>query len=212
MAKLGNDMATVTNAVSVIMESMHAVVDGLGSGQEETAALATEQKELKDTLLQFINNSSNNNNPTPDTLQTLTSTVNALHNDITELKSRPTPSPPQPTNHSNLETLLQAQNTRIDRLIREVASLKEQQQQTHASHAPQQQPQHQNAEPQTLRQAMAAAERDLEHHLATVQAFYHRRPGGQGAGVSRAVTERTAELMNLLTEGMRAAREGQAGG
>ncbi|KAK4040132.1 hypothetical protein C8A01DRAFT_15968 [Parachaetomium inaequale] len=217
MARLGNEMATVTNAVTAIMESMHDVVDGLSSGQEETSTLATEQKELKTTLLQFIHNSSNNHPNNADTLQTLANTVNALRNDIAELKSRPT----QPAaaaaaaaaadqQQHNLETLLHAQNTRIDRLIREVASLQEQQQTvTHApQHQPHAQPQHPQ-QPQTLRQAMAAAERDLKHHLATVQAFYHHSAGG--AGVSRAVTERTADLMNLLTEGMRAARDGQAG-
>ncbi|KAH6847576.1 hypothetical protein B0I37DRAFT_375388 [Chaetomium sp. MPI-CAGE-AT-0009] len=205
MIELKKEMATATGAISTMMESMHYIVDNLSSVQEELSGLSTEQQTLKSALSQLTN-------PNLDTLltplQTLTTAVNALQNDVSHLKTNPPP-PTTTTTHPettrNLEALLQAQTTRLDKLTHQLATIQQVQQQTHHHHSA-------GTQPQTLRQAMAAAERDLQLHLGRVQAFYHRGSGGGGGGsAGRAATERTADLLAVLADGVRAAQAGQAG-
>ncbi|KAK3292897.1 uncharacterized protein B0H64DRAFT_418812 [Chaetomium fimeti] len=192
MIELKKEMATATGAISTMMESMHYIVDNLGSMQEEISGFSTEQQNLQAALT-------------------------ALQTDVSHLKTNPpTPSTTttctQPETTRNLEALIQAQTTRLDKLTHQIATLQHHQQTTSQTGTTQ---------PQTLRQAMAAAERDLQLHLGRVQAFYHRGSsmgggaGGGGAaggvGSSRAATERTADLLALLADGVRAAQAGQAG-
>lgn len=203
---LKKDMATATNAIATMMESMHDIVDSLNSLQDEISALSVQHKDLSTTLRQPSNgNSSNNQNLDSllQPLQTLTKAVATLQTEVSSLKDR-TPSPtPTPNNHA-LETLLHAQNARMDKLFRELASMQASLP-SQAGAGAQQHQQQQPPPPQTLRQAMAAAERDLRHHLAAVQTFYHR------GGASRAVTEQTADLLAMLSEGVRAAQAGMHG-
>ncbi|KAL2174837.1 uncharacterized protein P884DRAFT_207614 [Thermothelomyces heterothallicus CBS 202.75] len=212
MVALKKEMATATNAVSTIMESMHDIVDNLQSLQGEISALVAEQKDLKTTLPQSISSSTDGTkNPSFDLnailqpLQNLDNTVNALRAEVSELKrnqaalSAPT-SQTTGNDAKQLETLLQSHTARLDKLSQQMAALQQAQQQQAQRHSPQPQ-----GQPQNLRQAMAAAERDLKHHLATVQTLYHR--GGAG----RAVTDRTADLLVTLSEAVRAAQAGQAG-
>ncbi|SPQ24556.1 8dea7b2b-5de9-436f-b87e-148033f3ac2f [Thermothielavioides terrestris] len=235
---LKKDMATVTNVISTMMESMHDIVDSLNSLQDEVSGLATQQKELVAAAPSAGSNNQQQQAASPnlDTvlqpLQALAGTVNLLRDDVSALKNQvqattsATPSAPPPEDSTVLKTLLQEQTSRIDTLVSQMSALqsqitrqqeqqqqqRQQQQQTTTPTGPpqQQQPQPQpQPQPQTLRQAMAAAERDLKAHLAAVQRFYHQLASGRGgAGASRAATERTAEFLALLTEGVRVAGAG----
>jgi chromosome segregation ATPase len=221
-----------------MMESMHDIVDSLNSLQDEVSGLATQQKELVAAAPSAGSNNQQQQAASPnlDTvlqpLQALAGTVNLLRDDVSALKNQvqattsATPSAPPPEDSTVLKTLLQEQTSRIDTLVSQMSALqsqitrqqeqqqqqRQQQQQTTTPTGPpqQQQPQPQpQPQPQTLRQAMAAAERDLKAHLAAVQRFYHQLASGRGgAGASRAATERTAEFLALLTEGVRVAGAG----
>ena len=197
---LKRDMATVTNVVGTMMESMHAIVDSLNSLQDEVVALSSEPKTPSAQPQPTIPDLSTVLSP----LQTLTTTVNTLRAEVSQLKAQPpatdsTNNITTTTDTTALQTLLHAQTTRIDKLSHQLSQLQATQAQIlRRSHSPTtgaatsgvgQQP---HAQPQTLRQAMAAAERDMRHHLATVQHLYHR-PGG--AEVSRALTEKTADFL-----------------
>ncbi|KAH6623247.1 hypothetical protein F5144DRAFT_595456 [Chaetomium tenue] len=226
MVELKKEMATATGAISTMMESMHYIVDNLSSVQEEISGFATEQQTLKAALPQLSNGTTTTTTPNLDALltplQTLITAVNTLQQDVTHLKSHPpTPPPAQPqpdtTTTRHLEALLKAQTARLDKLSHQLATIQHHQQRETTPHQPQG-----TQQPQTLRQAMAAAERDLQHHLNKVQAFYHRSSsvgsGGGGSisssgagGSSRAAVERTADLLAVLADGVRAAQAGQAG-
>src|SRR5206468_9610169 len=111
-------------------------------------------------------------------------------------------------NTAHLEALLHSQTARLNKLGQQMDALQQQSQQ--ARHSPQPllsyQQQQTAAQPHTLRQAMAAAERDLKQHLATVQEFYHRvGVVGGGGAVGRAVTEHTADLLARMQEAVKAA-------
>ncbi|KAG7294020.1 hypothetical protein NEMBOFW57_004081 [Staphylotrichum longicolle] len=221
---LKKDMATVTNVVGTMMESMHAIVDSLNSLQDEVAAFSTEPKNPPTQPEHAAPDLSTVLSP----LETLTATVNTLRTEVSQLRAQPPTTPAiGPTNNgvtttdtTALQTLLHAQTARIDKLSHQLTQLQTTQTQIlRRSNSPstaaagaaagglQQQPQQQQQpQPQTLRQAMAAAERDLRHHLAAVQHLYHR-PGG--AEVSRAVTEKTADFLAVLEMGVRAAQAGQ---
>ncbi|KAK4246588.1 hypothetical protein C7999DRAFT_42009 [Corynascus novoguineensis] len=224
MVALKKEMATATNAVSTIMESMHDIVDNLQAMQGEIATLSTEQRDLK-TNISELTTSSNDGTKDPkfdlkfdlntilQPLQELNSKVDSLRTEVSELKkAQPTPSTdpssqPNGNDTKQLEALLQSQAARLDKLSQQMATLQQAQQQPSPQPPLSGQPQQQQ-QPQSLRQAMAAAERDIRQHLATVQTFYHR-DGGTGA--NRAVTERTADLLATLSEAARAAQAGQVG-
>jgi ABC-type transporter Mla subunit MlaD len=209
MQGLQTSMATATNAISTIMESMHHVVDGLHSTQDEVAGLSTQTKDLATTVAQFTGDTTQKLDAVLQALQTATTTIDALRKEVSDLKTQtppPAPAPAQPDNqvtnnttttHLEIEKMIQAQNARMEKFFRDVqASLQAQAQQQ--SSVPQQQQQ----APQTLRQALAVAERDLKRHMGTVETFYHR------GGVSRAVTERTADFLAALEQSVRAAQAG----
>ena len=179
---LQTDMATVTNVISTMMESMHQIVDSLNSLQDEVSALTTQQK----TLLPP--------NPTP----TDTNLEAALHQSLTTLLPTPLPTylPIHPPDLTSLESRLDKLTTLLTRSP--PRSLTPQQQQAQQVHL----------QPQTLRQAMTLAERDLKHHLATVQHFYH---ANGSAGMSRQVTERTADFLGVLEEGVKVCQAGNNG-
>ncbi|KAK3305624.1 uncharacterized protein B0T15DRAFT_396313 [Chaetomium strumarium] len=204
---LKKDVATVTNAVGTMMESLHDIVDSLNSLQDEVSGLATQQNELTTTVSQGQSVKLNIEDLLRP-IQTLSDTVNVLRGEISDLKEQTTaattiaPSPAASVNHlqttTNLERLFHEQNARIDTLTRQVAGMQAQM----ASMPRQQQA---TGQPQTLRQAMAAAEQDLRHHLNAVQRFYHSLDGTRG-GASRAITERTADFLALLTDGLEVAK------
>ncbi|KAK3896648.1 hypothetical protein C8A05DRAFT_20423 [Staphylotrichum tortipilum] len=207
MAGLKRDMGSATNAIGTMMESMHDIVDSLNSLQDEVSALATQQKEhLSSTAPPPAQPTPANLDALLAPLDTLTTTVTTLRADLATLKATTTPPTPSPSNPT-LESLLQAQSARMDKLAHQLANVQASQAQLLAR--PQGSSQ---GQPQTLRQAMAAAERDLRHHLGTVQQFYHHTAAGGGVGASRAVTERTADLLATLSEGVRVAQAGAGGG
>ncbi|KAL2163318.1 hypothetical protein VTH06DRAFT_5375 [Thermothelomyces fergusii] len=220
MVALKKEMSTATNAVSTMMESMHEIVDNLQLLQKEILVLAAEQKDLKTTLPQSAGNGNDGTkNPSFDLdailqpLLNLDDKVNALRDEVSELKKRQAassaPAASQSTGNDTkqLETLLKSHTARLDKLSQQMAALQQAQQQQQQQQ--QAQSQHRSplsqGQPQNLRQAMAAAERDLKHHLATVQAFYHR------GGASRAVTDHAADLLVTLSDAVRAAQAGQSG-
>ncbi|KAK4148971.1 hypothetical protein C8A00DRAFT_19283 [Chaetomidium leptoderma] len=212
MGGLKKDMASATNAIGTMMESMHDIVDSLNSLQDETSGLCTQQKDLTSNLAQQQPQTQTLDTILPH-LQTLTTTVNRLLTEVSDLKKATHQQPPSPPPQQQqqqeaadrpLETLLHAQNTRIDKLFREIAGMRMGMTSSPGQPQPPQQ-QQQQQQPQTLRQAIAAAERDLKYHLGTVQELYHR------GGASQAVTERTADLLAMLSEGLRAAQAGQGG-
>ncbi|KAL2024887.1 hypothetical protein VTK56DRAFT_3586 [Thermocarpiscus australiensis] len=192
---LQKDLNTVTNAVTTMMDSMHYIVDNLSSLRDEISGLSKQQGELAtalpqadklDTLLRPI--------------QTMADSVKVLGDEVSELKKQASGQQPAvalSAEHSNAELkgLLQEQNSRIDGLAREMASM----QTRMVSSLPKQ-------SPQTLRQAMAAAERDLKHHLAAVQSFYYQL---DGRGANRSVTERTADFLATLQQSVHSAQVGQ---
>lgn len=221
MVSLKKEMATATNAVSTIMESMHDIVDNLQTMQGEIAALSTEQRDLKTNISELTSSSSDSTkdpkfdlNTILQPLQDINSKVDSLRTEVSELKkaqsnpSTDASSQPNGNDTKQLEALLQSQATRLDKLSQQMAALQQAQQQPSPQSPLSGQPQQQQQQPQSLRQAMAAAERDIRQHLATVQTFYHR-DGGTGA--NRAVTERTADLLATLSEAARAAQAGQVG-
>jgi archaellum component FlaC len=195
---LQSSMDSATNAISTMMDSMHHVVDGLHSTQDEVAGLTTQTKDLTTTVSQFMSDTTQKLDTVLQALQTATTTIDNLRNEVSELKTQTSPSgPPQSDsaskNHPEIETMIQEQNTRMEKFFRDVQAQL-------LSNLPQQQQQ----QPQTLRQAMAAAERDLRRHKGMIENFYHR----SGGSVSRAVTERTADFLAVLEEGVRAAQAG----
>ncbi|KAK4121961.1 hypothetical protein N657DRAFT_647471 [Parathielavia appendiculata] len=194
MGELKSSMASATNAIEVMMESMHHTVDNLNSCKDEVSGLSTQQQELAATVLQLNKDTNIKLDTILQSMQTLASTIDTLRNEVSQLKDQAPPATgtqAESTNTSQLRTLFQEQNTRMENFFREVqASLQAQVKPS--------QPQ-----PQTLRQAMAAAERDLARHMGTIETFYHR------GGVSRAVTEQTADVLAALSEGLRAAKAGQ---
>jgi chromosome segregation ATPase len=202
---LRKDVATVTNAVATMMESLHDIVDSLNSLQEEVSGFATQQNELTSTVSQSGSLKLDN---LLRPVQTLSDTVNVIRGEISGLKKQTSaaatfvPSDIAPVTHpqttTNLERLVQEQNARIDTLTRHVAGMQTQM----ASISRQQQA---TGQPQTLRQAMAAAEQDLRHHLNAVQRFYHSLNGTRRVA-SRATTERTADFLALLTDGLEVAK------
>jgi uncharacterized phage infection (PIP) family protein YhgE len=217
-----NDLATsVLASLSSLSADYKDLTDGL-------SVLAKQQSDLADIVAQLSSKNNSGGNLNIDTLlqplQTLTKTVATLQAEIADLKNNQTPAPaPTATNNTNnLETLLHAQNTRIDKLFQELTSLRESQAKpapaptpapaTATAPAPKPQPQvqqpqpQQSQRPQTLRQAMALAEQDFKQHLKTIQDLYYR------GGASRAVTESTADLMTMLEDGVRVAQAGQGSG
>ncbi|KAL2151180.1 hypothetical protein VTH82DRAFT_6278 [Thermothelomyces myriococcoides] len=215
MATLKKEMGTTTNAVSTMMESMHDVVDHLHSLQGEISVLATEQKRLIEALSHCtgtINESTKNSSFNLDAilrpLQKLESMVNGLWDEVSELQKRQaTASSSSPAGQitgndsKQIETILQSHTTRLDKLSQQMAALQQaqqqQQQQQHSSSRPQ---------PQSLRQAIVAAEGDLRHHLATVEAFYNR------GGASRGLTDIAADLLVRLNDAVKVARAGHGRG
>ncbi|KAL1843979.1 hypothetical protein VTJ49DRAFT_6383 [Mycothermus thermophilus] len=257
--ELKGNMRTATNAVTTMMESMHDIVDGMNSIQEEVACLADQQKLLATAitesteqqkqlaaamsestaklttaiadngeinlspmlkLIEVLTNSVNSlkeevaelkkgPQQQPPALEALTNSVNSLKEEMAELKKaqQPQPAPvPQPTSiPPSIESHLQAQNAKMDKLFREMAAMRQEQQRLAAVNASTATPQSdvptvQQPQPQNLRQAMAAAEQDLRRHLGTLQALYYR------GGANRALTEKTADFLALLGDGVKAAQ------
>ncbi|KAL2132675.1 hypothetical protein VTI74DRAFT_3514 [Chaetomium olivicolor] len=210
MEGMKKDMATVVNATSTMMESMHEIVDSLNSLQDEVSGLTSQQKQL--TALPGLDNLKFDPATTfLQPMQSLAESVQLLREEVSALKQYPLPSP-SPT-APTLESLLKSQTSRLDTLAQQLSALQSQvsslasvaTSSSLASRQGSQQP-----TPQTLRQAMAAAERDLKLHLGTIQGFYHRMDGSRG-GPSRAVAERTAELLAVLEDGVRSAGAGMMG-
>ncbi|KAK4102399.1 hypothetical protein N658DRAFT_423626 [Parathielavia hyrcaniae] len=205
VGELNNSMASATNAMEVMMESMHDTVDGLTSCRAEVSSVSAQQKELAATLSRFNTDSNLKLGTILQLVQTLASTVDTLRDEVSQLKNHHQAPPAagaqaaaESTSTSHLETLVKEQNIRMERFFREVqAGMQAQAHAVAQSHNPLQ------SQPQSLRQAMAAAERDLQRHMGTIETFYHR------GGVSRAVTEQTADVLAALSEGLRAAKAGQ---
>jgi chromosome segregation ATPase len=194
-----------------MMDSMHAVVDGLSSLQEEIACLNDQQK----SLAANVEASCGNIDLTPilKPIETLTSSLDSFKTELAEVKKTQAEildkiqqqAPPTPATNSTaqIETLIQAQNATMDKLLKEMAALRKEQQQQRTATPQSATPFLQHPQPQNIRQALAFAEQDLRRHLTTLQALYHR------GGVSRALTERTAEFMALLGSSVKAAQAGR---
>ncbi|KAL2255477.1 hypothetical protein VTK26DRAFT_3271 [Humicola hyalothermophila] len=199
---LKKDIATVTNVISTMMDSMHAIVDNLNLLQDDISGLSQQQRQLTAALPPQADKAETLLQP----IQSIAESVKSLTQEVLAIKAQTAAQQqvlervlqqPQQAN-PNLERILQEQTSRIDQLAREMASMQTQM----MTSQPRQQP-------QTLRQAMDAAERDLSHHLATIQRFYHQLDGTRG--VNRVVTERTADCLALMQHTAQAARMWQQG-
>jgi hypothetical protein len=211
VTELKANMKTATNAITTMMDSMHDVVDGLSSLQEEIACLNDQQK----SLAANVEASCGNIDLTPilKPIETLTSSLDSFKTELAEVKKTQAEildkiqqqAPPTPATNSTaqIETLIQAQNATMDKLLKEMAALRKEQQQQRTATPQSATPFLQHPQPQNIRQALAFAEQDLRRHLTTLQALYHR------GGVSRALTERTAEFMALLGSSVKAAQAGR---
>ncbi|KAK4132727.1 hypothetical protein BT67DRAFT_435439 [Trichocladium antarcticum] len=198
MDGLKQDMATATNVIGSMMDSMHAIADNLNMLQGDIAGLSAQQKELTAAILSESHSSNIDTLLQP--IQTIASSVSSLTKEVAELKKQTlerqaagAPSAAEP--NSKLEELVQEQTSRLDKLAREMAGMQAQM----TSSLPRQ-------APQNLRQAVAAAERDLTYHLTTVEDFY-RRLGARGG--SRTAIEQTADLLTALQQGVHSAQIGQ---
>lgn len=198
MGGLKQDMATVTNVIGSMMDSMHAIADNLNMLQGDIAGLSAQQKELTAAILS--ESQSSNSDTLLQPIQTIASSVSSLTKEVAELKKQTleqraagAPSAAEP--NAKLEELVQEQTSRLDKLAREMAGMQAQM----TSSLPRQ-------APQNLRQAVAAAERDLTYHLTTVEDFY-RRLGARGG--SRTAIEQTADLLTALQQGVHSAQIGQ---
>ncbi|KXX81059.1 hypothetical protein MMYC01_202780 [Madurella mycetomatis] len=194
--ELKKDMDSATNAIGTMMESMHDIVDGFTLLQESVSALSRQQSEIAtalpptgklDALLHPI--------------QAVADSVRLLREEVSELKKQAAGQhaalPSLTTQHNTeIKSLLQGQNSRIDKLVRDMANMQTQM----SSPLPRQ-------APQNLRQALATVEREIKVHLDIVQGFYHKLDGSHGA--SRMVTEQTADLLAMLQQSVHIAQMGQ---
>ncbi|KAK4182019.1 hypothetical protein QBC35DRAFT_445821 [Podospora australis] len=187
------DMATVVNIVGTIKESMHSFMDRFHRVENEVSGLKQTQNDMKTSISQQSGSA--------QSLSSVVETLQRLGEQLTQVQQRykPPVDTGGPTNDSeDLRALLKDQGNRVDRLAQEMGSgmaeLRRLQQQTQSiTRGP---------PAQSLQQALAAAERDLQLHTATISHFYHQLD----SRVGRAVTERTAEFLALLDESLRAAR------
>jgi hypothetical protein len=164
--------------MEVMMESMHTVADSLNAikdAQQDGPKISPDGLAL--SILKPI--------------QSLSESFNHLRQEVAGLKNTPPPVIAQPNNLNELRELRELvleQNSRIGKLSSDVKQV-----------------QHKigsDPTPQSLRQALAAAEHDMRHHLHTVQAFYH------SSTISRATKEKTADLIIALEQGLKSAQGG----
>lgn len=197
---LKKDMESATDAIRTMMETMHDNVDRLTMVQEEVSTLSKQQRELATALPH-----SSKLDAVLGAIQPLADKIERLTEGVSELKKQaagqqPASGPPTAPCDSEITNLLREQNARIDRLVRDVASMQAHVSSSSPASLPRQ-------APQNLRQALAAAEREIKHHADVVQGFYYKLDGSHG--VSRAVTERVADLLATLQHGVRMAQMGQ---
>ncbi|KAK4445552.1 hypothetical protein QBC34DRAFT_163110 [Podospora aff. communis PSN243] len=183
------EVQSMRAVMEVMMESMHTVADNLNAIKDDIAGLRIQQGGSKQGI-------------PPDTLPSilqpihlLSDSLSQLRQEIAVLKSQiPPPAPPvaaQP-NHElkELRELVLEQTNRLGKLSSDVKQV-----------------QHKlgsDPAPQSLRQAMAAAEHDMRHHLHTVQTYYH----ATGTNINRATRDKTADLIIALEQGLKCAQGG----
>ncbi|KAK0611781.1 hypothetical protein B0T14DRAFT_571647 [Immersiella caudata] len=173
-----DDIESMRAIMEVMMESMHTVADNLNAIKD---AQQDGPKISPDGLLSLL-----------QPIQSLSESFNHLSQEVAGLKNQPPPVIAQPNNLNELRELRELvleQNSRIGKLSSDVKQV-----------------QHKigsDPTPQSLRQALAAAEHDMRHHLHTVQAFYH-----SSTTTSRATKEKTADLIIHLEQGLKSAQGG----
>jgi len=193
VSDLKDEMQGMKAVMEVMMESMHAVADNLNTIKDDIASLRTQPDGLK-------------SDPFPESLtsiiqpiQSLSENFNRLREDFTNLKTQvQKPAPPVAAKpDKEVRELLLEQSSRISRLASEMTRVQSQLGSPAGS----------SAAPQSLRQALAAAEHDMRHHMHTVQTFYNRN----GAITNRTAAEKTADLLIALENGLKCAQNSLQG-
>ena len=201
--QISSQADAVTNAVATMMESMHDIVDGLSSLQDEVSSLQTWKK---DQPAQAATDTAKLETLLVQPLSAISESIKSLQSQVSELKEnrvKQEPRTPPPLfNGAEIKALIQQQSSQITALSRDMANvqqrLSQQHQQQQASNS-----RHGTPAPQSLQQAILNAERDLSRHYSTVSDFYHRLDISKS---SRATTERTAEFLAILQHSVDSAR------
>lgn len=191
---LKKDMASVVTVVGTMMESMHSFVDSLHRIEDEVSGLNKSNNEMKTAFSQEA--------ATTQPISAVLENIKLLGEQLGQMRQEQHHQRAKADAGSDAEevrALLKDQGNRIDRLARELASemadMRRLQLQTLSlARGP---------PPQSLPQAIAAAERDLQHHTSTISQFYHKLDSNR---VGRAATERTAEFLALLDNSLRTAK------
>ncbi|KAK0649018.1 hypothetical protein B0T16DRAFT_456471 [Cercophora newfieldiana] len=183
--------------MEVMMDSMHAVADNLNAIKDDIVGLKA-QKDGPESDVAPGDLSS-----ILQPIQALSENFNLLKKEVTNLKNTPPPPPPQVVPQSadelrELKDLVLEQNSRISSLSSEVTRMQYQLGPPTGS-----------AAPKSLRQALAAAEHDMRHHLHTVQTYYHQHTSGKN--INRVSAESTADLIYALQQGLKSAQGGLQG-
>jgi DNA repair exonuclease SbcCD ATPase subunit len=179
--------------MEVMMDSMHEVADNLNAIKDDITGLRTQQNVPKQDI------SADNLSSILHAIQSLSKNFSRLRQEVTNLKNQaPPPAPPVVAKPDNeLRELVLEQSSRISKLASEMTRMQSQLG-APASSA---------SAPQSLRQALAAAEHDIRQHLHTVQTFYHR----SGKNINRQSAEKTADLIIALEQGLHCAQGGLQG-
>ncbi|KAK3385417.1 hypothetical protein B0H63DRAFT_182628 [Podospora didyma] len=183
-----SEMSSVTKDMKTIMDSMHFIADAMQSLREDLLGLATHQQNGTTPTRDEPRNTDTLLNP----IQKIADTINELRIEVSQLKKQqqaqqhiPTPPPLGPGIEAQVMSLLREQSQRMERMSDEMVRM-------HARIAT---PVVLKSEPQNLQQAMAAAERDLKHHVDIIGEFYHQLDNN---GATQAVTEKTADFILSL--------------
>jgi len=209
VSSLQSDMATVTNVVGTMMESMHVIVDSLNLLRDDITGLSGQQKELasavagvtsaatKEGSVAAITNGVSDGREIEKLLgpiQTLVEGLATLRQEVAELKKQPPSQQPPSGSTATLEALLHQQTAHIAKLSTQVNALQSRMQAQQALFT---------TPPQTLRQAFALAQLDLKKHKTVIEGFY----SSMGHNASRHTMEQTANLLGAIQHGLGVIRE-----
>jgi len=148
-----------------------------------------------------------------DPIREIAEGLKALRNEVSDMRADQkkqsqaeavAPPPAQQSISPQIESLLREQNKHMERMARDMARLQSQvpTKSTEIVTATGRQPQ-----PQNIRQAMMAAERDLRHHLQLIRTFYDHMDGS--LLMHRDTIKNAADLILCLEQSVRLSQAGQ---